>query len=98
MDRAWLWQLVEPPCRVAEQQRLLVGRGTGGEPLEGVPVGRVAAGNLVDRKVALEHAARRPERRDAGLDVGPPRVGELLRRGRALAVVEREAVDAHADP
>src|SRR6516165_3114067 len=90
-------QLIKLPCRIAEQQRLLVRGGAGGEPLERVPISRVAAGKLVDRKVALEHATLGTERGKAGLDIGPPRVGEFLRRGRALAVVKREAVDAHAD-
>src|SRR5260370_27678613 len=66
-----LRQLVKPPRRVAEQHRLFVCRGAGGQALEGVPVGRVGAGNLVDREVALEHAARRAEPRDADLPVAP---------------------------
>ena len=79
-----------------EQLRALVGGVAGREPQERVPHAVVAEALLVDREVALEHAAFRPERLDRGLDVRRPEVGQLRRR-RALAVLQPEAVDGHPD-
>src|SRR6266404_559016 len=50
-----------------EQGALVVGRGAGDDALEGVPQCPVADRHLVDRKVALEHAALGTEQLDAGL-------------------------------
>src|SRR3954464_5921351 len=68
------------------------------ENLAGVPEHRIAVRALVDREVALEHSARRTERRDAGFNVGLPRIGERLRRRRVGKLLEAEAPDAHAKP
>src|SRR6516162_8535981 len=73
-------------------------RSAGGKSLEGIPVHGVGGGNLVDRKIALEHAARGPELGDAGLDVRPPAVRQLGGRRRLRATVEAKAGDAHAKP
>ena len=86
------------PRRGAAVERLLVGRRrAGGDPLEGVPQLGVAAGLLVRREVALEHAAVGAERLDARLDVLAPRRGEFLGRRRRVALVEVEAERGHAD-
>src|SRR5262249_44824909 len=68
-----------------------------GEKLAGVPEHRIAVRALVDGKVALEHASRRPECIDAGLDVGTPRGSQRLRRWRLGLLVEAEAAHAHAE-
>src|SRR3546814_1869902 len=56
--------------------RLLIGRGAGGDVLEGVPENAITAGLLVHGKVALEHRAARAEGLDRGFDVGAPRSEE----------------------
>src|SRR5690348_296820 len=56
----------------AEQRGLLGGAVLGRDALERVPQDAVVAGLLVGRKVAFEHAPRRAEHVDAGLDVRPP--------------------------
>src|SRR5262249_35672715 len=68
-----------------------------GEKLAGVPEHRIAVGALIDGKVALEHASWWPECIDAGLDVGPPRACQRLRRWRLGLLVEAEAAHAHAE-
>src|ERR1700730_5032371 len=72
-------ETVGAACGAGEQSALLVGRGAGDDALEGVPQRLVADRHLVDREVALEHAAPRPEQFDASLDIGPPQLGD--RRG-----------------
>src|SRR5262245_64997025 len=62
-----------------------------GEKLAGVPEHRIAVGALVDGKVALEHASRRPNGIDAGLVVGTPVGGRGLRGGRLGLLVEPES-------
>src|SRR5262245_51917825 len=89
---------VDPRGGAAVERLLLVGRGAGGDALEGVPQLGVAARLLVGREVALEHAAVGSERLDAGLDIGPPGVGQLLRGGRRVTLVETEAERGHAEP
>src|SRR4051794_11902956 len=72
---------VEPieALRGAEKQIVFLRRArTFRQNLAGVPEHRIAVRTLIDRKVALEHSARGTECRDAGLDVGLPRVGERL--------------------
>src|SRR5438128_10742229 len=70
-------------------------RGAAREPLERVEQHWVAAGALVDREIALEHAAAGAEAFDAGVDIGPPRIRELLRGGRQWREVKIEGVDDH---
>src|SRR5579871_1426703 len=82
----------------AVERALLVGRGVLRQVLEGVPQLGVAAALLVGREVALEHAAVGAERLDAGLDVGAPGLGQLLRRGRCILELEAEAERGHAEP
>src|SRR5215213_4116526 len=92
---------VEPvkPLRGAEEQIVpLRGARALRQNLAGVPEHRIAVRALVDGEVALEHPTRRPERRDAGLDIGPPRAGEHLRRRRIRVLLEAEAADTHAEP
>ena len=62
--------------------------------LERVPERVVAEALLVDREVALEHAAVGSEQLDRGLDGGLPRLGELG-RARPGRSVEAEPVDRH---
>src|SRR5262249_7445502 len=79
------------------KQRCLFGHGiAGGEALEGVPERLVAAAALVDREVALEHAAFGPERLDAGLDIGTPRRGKLLRARGDRPGMHIKAEETHA--
>ena len=67
------------PRRCATVERFLIGhRRAGGDPFEGVPQLCVAAGLLVRREVALEHAAAGAESFDAWLDVLAPRRGKFL--------------------
>src|SRR6185437_11737634 len=58
----------------------------------------VAAARLVYREVALEHRPFDPERRDAGLDIGPPQFGEPLRGRRQLLRLHVEPEHPHAEP
>src|ERR1700730_6063643 len=81
-----------------EQGGLLVGGIAGGDPLERVPPNLITAGTLVDREIALEHAALRAERSDAGLDIGAPSLLEILRRRRLLVVEERVTDGLHPEP
>ena len=53
--------------------------GAARKPFERVEQHRIAARALVDRKVAFEHAAVGAETLDAGIDIGPPGIGHLLR-------------------
>src|SRR5271156_713075 len=52
-------------------------RGAVCQPLECVEQHRIAAGTLVDREVAFEHAAVGAEILDASVDIGPPSIGHL---------------------
>src|SRR3954471_13790296 len=74
--------------RPVEQIRLLGRARAFRQELARVPEHPVAVGSLVDREVALEHPPLRPERRDARVDVGLPRVGQHLRRRRLREAVE----------
>src|SRR6187401_584087 len=92
-----LLQLVDPRRRAAVERALFVSRGLLRQDLEGVPQLGVAAALLVGREVALEHAAVGPESLDAGLDIGPPGLGQRLRRGRRVLELEAEAERGHAE-
>src|SRR5664279_6263399 len=74
--------------RLREQRGLLGLAVLRAEALEGVEDHLIAALALVGRKIALEHAAVGTERLDAGLDIGTPRRGGLLRRGRFRTLVK----------
>src|SRR5215510_1003566 len=88
---------VESRCGATEQVGFLGVARALGQELAGVPEHRIAVGALVDGKVALEHASRRPERIDAGLDVGTPRGCQRLRGWGLGLLVEAEAAHAHAE-
>src|SRR5262245_18477931 len=90
-------EAVEPRCSATEQVGFLGVACALGQKLAGVPEHRIAVGALVDGKVALEHASRRPERIDAGLDVGTPRGCQRLRGWGLGPLVEAEAAHAHAE-
>src|ERR1700736_1746273 len=75
-------QPVEPRRGAGEQVGFLGRRGAARQPFERVEQHRIAARALVDRKVALEHAAIGAEILDAGVGIGPPGIGHLTRRGR----------------
>src|SRR5215468_4028085 len=84
--------------RGAAVERLLLRRRRSRcDALERIPQLGVAAGLFVGRKIALEHAAVDAKRFDAGLDILPPRRGELFRRRRLVAFGEVEAERGHAD-
>src|ERR1700716_4505640 len=74
-------QLVDARCSARKQGSLLGGRGLGRQPLESIPQHAVAGGDLVDREVALEHAAIGAEQLDAGLDQGLEGVCKHMRAG-----------------
>src|ERR1051326_3476505 len=63
-----------------------------------VPIGRIRVGALVDRKIALEHAAAGAEAFDAGLEIRPERPRQGFRGERTRLFVEIEAADPHAEP
>src|SRR5581483_1076469 len=65
-------QAIELPRRTAIEPGLLLSARAFGDALECVPQRLVAAGDAVDRKVALEHATLRPEGFDADLEPGAP--------------------------
>src|SRR4051794_39786108 len=73
---------VEPRRGACEEIGFLGRRGAAREPFEGIVQHRIAARALVDREVALEHAAVRAETLDTGVDIGPPGSGHLTGRGR----------------
>src|SRR6202022_1115647 len=83
---ALLLQPVELRRRAGEECGLFGGGIAGGDALEGVPQGGVAAAALVDREVALEHRALGAEGGEASLDIGPPG-GQFLHARRKFAGV-----------
>src|SRR5258708_10823878 len=54
----------------------------GGDALKRIPQHLIAAGALIDREIALEHRTLRAEGGDAGLDIGPSGLLQILRGGR----------------
>src|SRR5215475_12361185 len=58
-------EAVEARCGAGEEIGLFRDRGAARETLEGVEQHGIAAGALIDREIALEHAAVRAERLDA---------------------------------
>src|SRR6516225_91853 len=90
-DRSGYGQVVHPRRSAAVEGLLFRCRRTGSDALEGVPQLGVAAGLLVRRKVALEHAAIGAKSLDARLDILAPGGGELFRGWRQVALVEVEA-------
>src|SRR6266851_1296308 len=97
-NRSGISEPVHAPRGAAEEGELLVGRGAGCDPLEGIPQARVAGADLLDRKVALEGAAVCAKELDAVLRVRAPVSGQLLGGGRRRnrAVVERGQPPHHA--
>src|ERR1700674_560942 len=89
---------VEPRRGAAEQIRLLGRTCRPGQYLAGVPECRVAIGALVDRKIALEHAAAGGGAFDAGLEIRPPGVRQGCGRERPRMPVKIEAADPHPEP
>src|SRR5437764_14803198 len=71
-------EAVKARCRAGEEIGFFRCRDAAREPLEGVEQHGVAAGALVDREVALEHAAAGAEAFDAGVDIRLPRIAQLL--------------------
>src|SRR5206468_3244748 len=68
-------QAVEICGGIVKERRLLGGGSARSDALEGVPHHRVAEHPLVDREIALEHAALRAEQLDRGLHERAPRSG-----------------------
>ena len=91
-------QPIRPLRRTAEHLCLLVGRRAGGQALERVPQHRIAGTDPVGGKIALEHPAVRPERLDAGLDIGSLGGREFGRGGRFRARMKIEPPNTHAEP
>src|SRR5215475_11885473 len=89
-------EAVEFRCSAMEQVGLLGVACALGEKLAGVPEHRIAVGALVDGKVALEHASRRPECIDAALDVGTPRGSQRIRIGGFGLLVQAESPPSDA--
>src|SRR5215208_3383955 len=65
---------VEPRRGADEQVGFFRFRGARCQPLERIEQHRIAACALIDREIALEHAAVRAKRLDAGLNIGTPRL------------------------
>src|ERR1051325_11428171 len=86
---------IEARRGAGEEIGLFRSRGAAREPLEGVEQDGVAAGALVDREIAFEHAAVGAEALDASFDIGPPRIAQRLRGRRHRLEMEVEGVDDH---
>src|SRR5258707_12100221 len=69
----------------------------GGDALKRIPQHLIAAGALIDREIALEHRTLRAEGGDAGLDIGPPGLLQILRGGRLGLFKEIEADHLHTE-
>jgi hypothetical protein len=69
---------VEPRRGAGEEIGFLGCRGAARQPLERVEQYRIAAGALVDREIALEHAAVHAETFDTGFDIGPLGIGHFI--------------------
>src|SRR5713101_4270783 len=69
----------------------------GGDALKRIAQHLIAAGALIDREIALEHRTLRAEGGDAGLDIGPPGLLQILRGGRFGLFKEIEADHLHAE-
>ena len=78
MNSAGQVEAVEPRCRGTKEIAFLGLSGAFRQKLAGIPEHRIAVGAFVDGEVALEHASRRGEGIDAGLDIGAPGVGQRL--------------------
>src|ERR1700719_3412805 len=89
---------VKPRCGAGEEIGLFGCGGATREPFECVEQHRIAAGALVDREVAFEHAAAGAEILDAGVDIGPPGIGYLTGCRRPRRHVKIEGVDDHRQP
>src|SRR5258708_40150431 len=81
-SRSPQFQLIKPRRRLREQRGLLGLAVLRGDAFEGIEDHLIAALALVWGKIALEHAALGAKGIDAGLDIGTPRRGGLLRRSR----------------
>src|SRR6202022_3102472 len=94
---------IESCCRPAEEVSFLRTAEALCQQLACIPEHLVAVGALVDREIALKHGARRSERRDASLNVGPPGNCQYL-GGRRIGVpgeanpAETHAKSADLDP
>src|SRR6516165_593552 len=69
----------------------------GDDALKRIPQHLIAAATLIDREIALEHRTLRAEGGDAGLDIGPPGLLQILRGGRLGLFKEVEAGHLHAE-
>src|SRR6516225_2226586 len=69
----------------------------GDDALKRIPQHLIAAATLIDREIALEHRTLRAEGGNAGLDIGPPGLLQILRGGRLGLFKEIEADHLHAE-
>src|SRR6516165_6082686 len=69
----------------------------GDDALKRIPQHLIAAATLIDREIALEHRTLRAEGGDAGLDLGPPGLLQILRGGRLGLFKKIEADHLHAE-
>jgi hypothetical protein len=95
-EQSLCWQSISPTCRIDEKVRLFIARVARAQTFERVPHDAVAIIAFIDWKIAFKHCSLRTERLDASFDKRPPRICELLRRGRNWPYLEIEAEHLHA--
>src|SRR2546422_2741496 len=100
-------QPVAPRRGTGEQIDFLAAARALRHQLAGIPEDGITVGDFVDREVTLKHAARRPEGRDTGFNVGAESRGHLFRRWRfcvpieaqgSVALTESAELDEHVGP
>src|SRR2546422_3562443 len=100
-------QPVAPRRGTGEQIGFLAAARALRHQLAGIPEDGITVGDFVDREVTLKHAARRPEGRDTGFNVGAESRGHLFRRWRfgvpieaqgSVALTESAELDEHVGP
>src|SRR3546814_7369083 len=87
---------IEPRGRAGIERVLLIRARACGDALEGVPQHRIARAPPVDRVIAFEHRPARPERLDAGLDIGPPHIGQRLRSEEHTSELQSQMRNSYA--
>src|SRR5262249_10799925 len=87
---------IEPGGRASEELSLLVGARPFRQQFAGVPEHGIAVGALVDREVALKHAARSAESLDTGRNVGTPSGRQRLGGRWVWLLMKAEPTHAHA--
>src|SRR6516165_6345551 len=83
-------QPVAPRRGAGEQIGFLAAARALRHQLAGIPEDGITIGDFVDREVTLKHAARRPEGRDTGFNVGAESRVHLFRRWRLCVSIEAQ--------